>query len=155
MNSSSSLKPGLPPIILHFFKLATLLLVFIILSSSPWWFYFINPPLAPPSCFLCHCPHYCPPGWLHQPSNPSSCLSSHPLDLILHTAARVIFVKEISDCVTSLLNDLFWLPTAFRIKPKHFSTVHKVLKDLASSKFPALPLATGPYKLSASAILNS
>lgn len=77
------------------------------------------------------------------------------MDLILQPMARVIFVKEKSDCVTSLLNDLFWLPNAYKITSKHFSTVHKVLKDPASSKLPAPSSATGPYKLSASSILNS
>lgn len=121
--------------VLSLFKPATLVAVLIVLPAfqSPLSLMLL---LVQPSDFLITAP------WLTVPVFRP--LSSPPLDFILHTPARVIFVREKSDCVTSPLNDLFWLPTACRISPNTLMQYTRSLRIQPSPEFPAVSSATDP-----------
>lgn len=55
------------------------------------------------------------------------------LSSVLHTAARIFFLKGRPNCVLSLFNTLWWLPLRAGVKAKVFIMVYGVLCGLQGS----------------------
>lgn len=66
-------------------------------------------------------------------------------------AARMIFLKHISDHITLVLKILWWLPFAFRIKVILLSLAWKAFHDLSPGCFSSLVFAKSPYALALTA----